>query len=140
MTDNQWDPDNVIEVLASEESRTILSAASVRPMSAKELEQICDVSLPTVYRRINVLVEYGLLSEQQAVDPEKGQYKRFRTDLKEVRIAADDGGFNIDIKLRRDTVDRFGEMIRDLGENATGDSRGSTAEDDELTDDAHDRS
>jgi len=49
-------------------SMAILSAANVRPMSAKELEQICDVSLPTVYRRINVLVECGLLSEQQDVD------------------------------------------------------------------------
>lgn len=140
MTDNQWDPDNVIEVLASSESRTILSAASVRPMSAEELEQICDVSLPTVYRRINVLVEYGLLSEQQAVDAEKGQYKQFRTDLKEVRIAVDDGGFNIDIKLRRDTVDRFGEMIRDIGESVTTDPQEAPADESDTTTETHDQS
>ena len=71
MTDSQWNPDNVIEVLASSESRRILAAASVRPVSAEELEVICEVSLPTVYRRINVLVEYDLLSEEQAIDPKK---------------------------------------------------------------------
>lgn len=119
VTESQWNPDSIIEVLASSESRTILSAASVRPVSAEELEQICDVSLPTVYRRINVLMEYDLLSEEQAIDPEKGQYKRFRTDLKEVRLVVEDGGFDIEVKLRRDTVDKLDEIMQDLSEGAT---------------------
>jgi len=121
VTENRWDPDNIIEVLASSESRNILSAASVRPVSAEELEQVCDVSLPTVYRRINVLLEYDLLSEVQAVDPEKGQYRRFRTDLKEVSIVVEDGGFDIEIRLRRDTVDRFSDVIEDLSKGAQDD-------------------
>jgi len=119
VTESQWNPDNIIEVLASNESRTILSAASVRPVSAEELEQLCDVSLPTVYRRINVLVEYDLLSEEQAIDPDKGQYKRFRTDLQEVRLVVEDGGFDIEVKLRRDTVDKLDEVMQDLSEGAT---------------------
>lgn len=133
MTENQWNPDNIIEVLASSESRKILSAASVRPVSAEELEQVCDVSLPTVYRRINVLVEYDLLSEEQAVDPEKGQYKRFRTDLKEVRLAVDDGGFDIEVKLRRDTVDKLGEVIEDLSK-ATQESQSKESDATDNTD------
>ena len=120
VTDSQWSPDNIIEVLASSESRKILSAASVRPVSAEELEQICDVSLPTVYRRINVLVEYDLLSEEQAIDSEKGQYKRFRTDLKEVSFVVEDGGFDIEVKLRRDTVDRLDEVLEDLSRGGLG--------------------
>ncbi len=127
VTESQWNPDNIIEVLASSESRTILSAASVRPVSAEELEQVCDVSLPTVYRRINVLVEYDLLSEEQAIDPEKGQYKRFRTDLQEVRLVVEDGGFDIEVKLRRDTVDKLDEVMRDLSEGATGKNSDDTA-------------
>jgi Fe2+ or Zn2+ uptake regulation protein len=127
VTESQWNPDNIIEVLASSESRTILSAASVRPVSAEELEQVCDVSLPTVYRRINVLVEYDLLSEEQAIDPEKGQYKRFRTDLQEVRLVVEDGGFDIEVKLRRDTVDKLDEVMQDLSEGATGKNSDDTA-------------
>jgi uncharacterized protein YdhG (YjbR/CyaY superfamily) len=129
VSENQWSPDNVIEVLASSQSRKILSAASVRPVSAEELEQICDVSLPTVYRRINVLVEYDLLSEEQAIDPEKGQYKRFSTDLKEVRLVVEDGGFDIQVKLRRDTVDKLDEVLEDLSRGrarSDGDDTGET--------------
>lgn len=132
MTEKQWDPDNIIEVLASSESRKILSAASVRPVSAEELNEIVNVSLPTVYRRINVLIEYDLLSEEQAIDPEKGKYKRFRTDLKEVRFAVSDGGFDVEVKLRRDTVDKFADMIGDLHEGTESGSEQSSNTPDET--------
>lgn len=117
---SQWDPDGVFEVLASEDSRRILAAASVRALSAQELERICDVSLPTIYRRINVLLDYELLSEEQFVDSEGKQYKQYTTDLEEVHIEIEDGGFNVSIEVRRDTVDKFGELFRDLGEGRRG--------------------
>lgn len=102
--------------MASEESRVILAAASVRPMSAQELEQVCDASLPTIYRRLNGLLEYDLLSEEQTIGPDGDQYKQYTTDLKEIRFEVENGGFNINIDMRKDTVDKFGELFDDLGE------------------------
>lgn len=125
-------PGQIIEVLASSESRKILSAASVRPVSAEELNEIVNVSLPTVSRRINVLIEYDLLSEEQAIDPEKGKHKRFRTDLKEVRFAVADGDFDVEVKLRRDTVDKFADMIDDLREGTESGSEQSSNTPDET--------
>lgn len=111
----QWDPAGIFEVLASKESRRILAAASVRPLSAKEFEQICSASLPTIYRRIEVLVEYDLLSEEQVIDPEKERSKQYSTDLQEVNVRIEDGEFNINLEIKKDAVDKFGELFRDLG-------------------------
>lgn len=118
---NQWNPDGIFEVLASRDSRRILAAASVRPLSARELDQVCDASLPTIYRRINVLLDYELLSEEQVVDSNGKQYKQYRTDLKEIHIKVKDGGFNVNVEVRKDAVDKFGELFRDLGEGRRGD-------------------
>jgi len=112
----EWNPKSVFEVLASDECRQILAAASVRSVSAQELEQLCDVSLPTIYRRINVLLEYDFLSEEQVVDPEGGQYKQYSTDLEEIHVVIEEGQFDVNIEIRKDTVDKFGELFRDLGE------------------------
>jgi len=87
----QWDPAGIFEVLASKESRRILAAASVKPVSAKELETVCESSLPTVYRRVNVLVDYDLLSEERVIDPDRGRSKQYSTDLREIAIEIDDG-------------------------------------------------
>lgn len=114
---NQWDPSGVFEVLASEESRRILAAASVQPVSANELEQICNSSLPTIYRRLNVLVEHGFLSEQ-TIDPDQNQSKQYTTDLEEINIGIADGEIQISIEVKKDAVDKFGELFRDLGEES----------------------
>ena len=115
---NQWDPAGIFEVLASEESRRILAAASVQPVSANELEQVCDVSLPTIYRRLEVLVRYDLLSEERIVNPEQGQSKRYSTDLKEINVEITDGEISVNLELEKDTVDKFGELFSDLGEGS----------------------
>lgn len=110
----EWDPNDIFEVLASEHARKILAAASVRPVSAQELENICETSLPTVYRRVNALIAYDLLSEHMEVEPDGNHYNTYTSDLKEVRIRVEDGGLNVNIEIQKDSVDQFGELISDL--------------------------
>lgn len=114
LVSKEWSPESVFELLASEETRTILAAASVRPVSAEELCDLTEVSLPTVYRRVNALIEYGFLSAEQTVGPDGRQFKRYETDLREINVLVEDGGFNVNIGLRKDAVDRFGELWDDL--------------------------
>jgi DNA-binding transcriptional ArsR family regulator len=110
----EWNPENIFEILASEMARKILAAASVKPMSARELGEICETSLPTVYRRVNALYDYDLLSEQPRVDSDGTRYNLYTTDLDEVTIQVDDGGFNININVRKDSVDQLDELLEDL--------------------------
>ena len=121
---NQWDPAGIFEVLACEESRRILAAASVQPVTAKDLEHVCNASLPTIYRRLSVLVEYDLLSEEQIVGPDQEQSKQYSTDLQEITVEVSDGEVNVNLEIKKDTVDKFGELFRDLRE---GHSSGTSA-------------
>jgi Fe2+ or Zn2+ uptake regulation protein len=110
----EWTPSNIFEVLASDHAREILAAASVRPVSAQELKTICETSLPTIYRRVNALLQYDLLSDQLEVESDGTHYSRYTSDLKEINIRIENGELNVDIEIQKDSVDQFNEMISDL--------------------------
>ena len=114
----EWEPENVFDVLGSEIARQILALASLRPLSATELAEHCDVSEPTVYRRTQALEEYDMLDEQTVVDDDGHHYKQFRTNLKEARFRVEQGQFGIDIQLRKDYTDKFTDFWNDLEKGA----------------------
>jgi predicted transcriptional regulator len=109
-----WDPDDIFDLLASEDVRRILVATSVQPMSAKELATICDRSLATIYRRVEAMEEYDLLSEEITRDSDGTQYNQYRSDLNEITISVNEGDLTVNIDLEKDTVDQFAELIEDL--------------------------
>lgn len=116
----EWDPETVFDVLGNEHVRQILALASVKPVSAEELAEHTDASQPTVYRRVSVLKEYDMLAEQRQLDDEGNHYKTYRTNLEEVCFAVEDGGFTVEVELRRDLVERFSEQPPD-GDDDTDD-------------------
>lgn len=83
-------------------------------MSAKELADICDRSLATVYRRVQAMEDYDLLSEELARDPDGTQYNEYKSDLNEITISVDEGRLNVNIDIEKDTVDQFAGLIEDL--------------------------
>ena len=83
-------------------------------MSAKELADICDRSLATIYRRVQAMEDYDLLSEELARDPDGTQYNEYKSDLNEITISVDEGRLNVNIDIEKDTVDQFAELIEDL--------------------------
>ncbi|MFH5800824.1 ArsR/SmtB family transcription factor [Haladaptatus sp. CMAA 1911] len=108
-----WEPDNIFEVLGNAQARQILVLADLKPMSAQELADRCETSLPTIYRRINELVNYDLLRKQ--TQKEDGtQYQIFKTDLKKVCFEIDNGGFVVDVQLRQQMVDQFEDFWGEL--------------------------
>lgn len=115
----EWDPENVFDVLGSEVARQILVLASLRPMAAVDLAEHCDVSDPTIYRRIHALQEYDMLEEQMELDDDGHHYKRFRTNLKEVRFRIGEGEFDIDLRLKKDYSEKFTDFWNDLEKGTT---------------------
>lgn len=110
----EWESENVFDVLGCEIVRQILALASLRPLSATELAEHCDVSEPTIYRRLDALQEYDMLDEQIEVDDDGHHYKRFRTELKEARFQVEQGEFNIEIELKKDYTDKFTDFWKDM--------------------------
>jgi len=119
----EWNPSSVFDVLGCEVAREVLALASVRAVSASELAERCGVSEPTIYRRINALQEYDMLTERTAIDDEGHHHKEYRTMLDEARFSVEDGQYDIDLQLRRDYSDRFVDFWSDLergAEDVTG--------------------
>ncbi|WP_276273699.1 winged helix-turn-helix domain-containing protein [Haloarcula litorea] len=113
-----WDPETVFEVLGSEEVRRILAVANVDPVSVPTLAESLDASEATVYRRVDVCREYDLLREETRVDADGNHYKAYETTLERVCFELDGGGFEVDLQLRRETVDQVEPVDRG---DSTGD-------------------
>ncbi len=60
------DPDvaDVVALLDDEHVRSILVATSAEPLSAKELGEHCDLSVSSIYRRVDELCDCALLTER----------------------------------------------------------------------------
>lgn len=108
--DREWDPETVFEVLGSELARRILALSEIKPCSAEELADHCDVSKPTVYRRLNVLQEHDLLVERSAIDDEGNHYKTYETALESICFAVEAGRFEVDIELAHELVDAEADL------------------------------
>lgn len=114
----------VLDLLSDEYARAILAAASEQPMSAKELAEQCDMSEPTVYRRISQLREHDLVEEQTKIETGGNDYKLYVTTLSGFSLRLADGSFESSLERaagpafpgqdEADTADRFKKMWENL--------------------------
>lgn len=104
-----WDPETVFDVFGSESARRILALASEGPVTADDLASHLSVSQPTVYRRVDELVEYDLLTERDHVDDDGNQFNTYVTNLDAVTFSVEDGSFVVDLQLERDVAQRVKE-------------------------------
>ncbi|WP_458207626.1 helix-turn-helix domain-containing protein [Haladaptatus sp. NG-SE-30] len=109
----ECDPDDLLAIIGDEYVRSILSATSEEAMSAKRLSERCGASLPTVYRRIDDLLEYGFLAEEVEMDPDGNHFKTYEATVEHIEIELVDGNFEVAYSTREeDAVDRFTRMWR----------------------------
>jgi len=98
---------DIFDLLADDYSRRILIAADEEPRTAKDLRDICDSSLATVYRRVSTLQEYGLIDEHSTVDADGSHRRKFETTLQELHVELSDGDLELAIDTRDDLADSF---------------------------------
>lgn len=99
---------DVLDLLADEYTRAILLATKREPMAAKDLSEHCSMSRPTVYRRVERLVELDLLVERTAIDPESGNHHSvYEANLERALIQLGSEGFEVEIGRLEDVADRF---------------------------------
>jgi DNA-binding transcriptional ArsR family regulator len=116
--------DAVLDVLSDEYAREILAATSVKPMSAQQLAEACEMSEPTVYRRIERLREYDLLGERTEIRDDGNHHSVYTATLSELSVELDEGTFEATVQRRDtasfpgqqedDTADRFASMWENL--------------------------
>ena len=76
----------LLDLLSDQYTARILEALSVEPRTARELASLCDMSRPTVYRRLDRLQEHGLASTDEELDPDGHHRKVFATCLERVTV------------------------------------------------------
>ncbi|MFD1598246.1 ArsR/SmtB family transcription factor [Halobellus rarus] len=115
---------DVLDVLSDEYARAILAATSVNPMSAQQLADECEMSKPTVYRRVERLRDHDLIEERTEIQDDGNHYSVYAATLAAFSVELEDGSFEADVTRREpesfpgereaDPADRFARMWEDL--------------------------
>ncbi|MWG33191.1 ArsR/SmtB family transcription factor [Halomarina oriensis] len=90
------DPADVLDHLGDDVSRTILAACSADARSVGELAEVCDVSEATIYRRLNRLMNAGLLDERTRINTRTvSGGKEYRTTVSNIDVGFDESGIAV---------------------------------------------
>lgn len=98
----------ILSAMADEYSRKILTATIEDPMSALELSKKYEIPITTVYRRIEELVEAGLLAAVKSGRTTDGKwYDLYRSLLKRIDVSFEQGAVSIDVIVNEHVADKF---------------------------------
>lgn len=109
--DDEWhhdDPQTLLDALGDEYTRAALEAVLDRPRSGGEVAAATDMSRPTAFRRLNTLVDLGLLETDQRIDVEEGHHhKVYRPVIDSFAVRIDDGEIGVVIESDHPAKSRF---------------------------------
>jgi DNA-binding transcriptional ArsR family regulator len=109
--------EEILDTIGDETARDILATISVDPRSAKELAEECDMSLPTVYRRIEVLKENDLVTSRTLVADDGNHYEVYESNFDSTVIRLEDDEYDVRIYRKENVPDRFANLWDDLSPN-----------------------
>lgn len=101
----------ILSAMSDEYSRKILTATIEDPMSALELSKKYEIPITTVYRRIEELVEAGLLAAVKSGRTTDGKwYDLYRSLLKRIDVSFEKGDVSIEVIVNEHVADKFTRM------------------------------
>ena len=106
--------DEILDTIGDQHARQVLAAISREPQSAKALAEECDMSLPTVYRRIEMLDEYDLIKDRTLVADDGNHYKVYESNFESTVISLEDEEYKIQIYREESLPDRFSQLWDEL--------------------------
>lgn len=102
------------DVLDDACARCILVRAYTQHMSASDLAERCDVSEPTIYRRLETLRALDLVVARTVPDADGHHYEEFRTNLDRLAVNLTPEGFDVTVSRRETPADRFTRLIEEM--------------------------
>lgn len=101
----------VMSALADEYSRQILTASIHDPMSALEISKKYEIPITTVYRRIEELVQAGLIAAVKSGRTSDGKwFDLYRSLLSRIDVSFEKGEVRIDVQINEHVADKFTRM------------------------------
>lgn len=112
--DDDRDLATIAPLLADECSRCVLEATATDALSAEELAEHCEVSTPTIYRRLEALRDADLVAEQTVPDDDGHHHAVYRATFDRAVVDLTAEGFDVQLSRRDRMADRFTRFVEDL--------------------------
>jgi DNA-binding transcriptional ArsR family regulator len=112
--DDEKSIEEILDTIGDQHARRVLAAISREPRSAKELAEECDLSLPTVYRRIEMLEEYDLIEDRTLIADDGNHYKEYESNFESTVISLHDDEYQVRIYREENLPDRFSQLWDEL--------------------------
>ncbi|MBX0297612.1 winged helix-turn-helix domain-containing protein [Haloarcula nitratireducens] len=110
-------PAALLQVFADDYSRMILLAADEEPRTAKDLSDVCDASLATIYRRLSTLREHDLVTVHSTVGS-GGEHKQlFETTIDAFHVSISEGDLDLSVETRDELADNFTALWENFRES-----------------------
>jgi DNA-binding transcriptional ArsR family regulator len=107
--------EDVLDTIGDQHARRVLSAISREARSAKELAEECELSLPTIYRRLELLQDHDLVVERTAVAEDGNHYNVYECNFDSTVIRLEDDEYDVRIYRKENLPDRFTQLWDELG-------------------------
>jgi DNA-binding transcriptional ArsR family regulator len=107
--------EEILDTIGDKHARMVLAEISREPRSAKELAEGLDLSLPTVYRRLELLEEHDLITARTLIADDGNHYKEYECNFDSTVISLEDDEYEVRIFRRENLPDRFTQLWDELG-------------------------
>jgi predicted transcriptional regulator len=98
----------ILMAIADEYSRNILMRTRDEPVSALVLSKNYGIPITTVYRRIEELVQAGLLGAVKSSRTSDGKwYELYRSLLRRIQVSFDEGNMQVEVEINDHIADKF---------------------------------
>ena len=112
--DGDHQPEELLDTLGDRHARRVLAAVEGESCSASEIAARLDLSLPTVYRRLETLTEYDLVDDRTFVADDGNHYKVYDCTFESTLVSLDDGTYEVRIFRTDDAPGRFRQLWDEL--------------------------
>jgi Fe2+ or Zn2+ uptake regulation protein len=106
--------EQILDTIGDSHARQILAAVSGEPVSAKYLAEECDISLPTVYRRLETLKEHDLVTGRTKIDEDGNEFQVYECNFDSTVISLEDAEYDVQIYRQENLPERFTQLWDDL--------------------------
>lgn len=111
----ETDVETVGTLLADPTVRTILVETSQDPMSVSTLQEHCEASEATIYRRLEDLRDHDLIAEQTRPDVEGGHHRNvFAATPRRITVDLEAGTLSCSIERRENMADRLTRLVEGI--------------------------
>lgn len=113
---SELEPSALLELLGDEYTQKVLRSVADRPRSGREVAEDKSISRATAFRRLNELVDAGLVTTEMVPDPDGHHHKQFHAVFARVGLQFGDDGLSMDVERRtnqqsRSTASSYGYRL-----------------------------